>query len=144
MILLTNSGKLYLWSESNPVLTRLPSSCYHSNSNCVIQSVLIYNRCFFRIGRPLIIKDIALSNSSMALVSREGEVFNGTLIPKDTKKMDAQQSVQRTSSWIEFAKREQSYQIRVQRVPFIYHAESIACDPEGKNFTAIQVCLLNL
>ncbi len=68
------------------------------------------------MGRPLVIRDIALNSASMFLISQESEVFTGTVIQKEKNKTnkvipDQSDKIRRTNSWIEFAKREQSYQI---------------------------------
>lgn len=139
VLLLTTSGNIYIWQQSNPVLTRFFLSLYFVVHSCFHFLRFQWSRCFFRLGHPLYIKDVALGNSSMVLISKEGEAFNGRLFHKESKKSDASQAVQRTSSWKEFAKREQCYQIKVQRIPHVYHAVSVACDPEEKNFAVVQV-----
>lgn len=76
----------------------------------------------------------------MALVSREGEVFVGTIKTGGSvrKKLDPQSSSQQAISK-EFPKREQFVHINIQRVPGLYRATSVVCDPAGKNFAVTQV-----
>lgn len=47
-----------MWSQSNPLLTQ----------------------CLFRSGRQLVVSDVALSATSILLVSQWGEAFSGTLV----------------------------------------------------------------
>ena len=147
VLLLTRSGKIYAWVQSNSVLTRSVYPFFQVFRRQFLR-FNSFSRCFFRLGRPLIIKDVVMGNTSIFLVSKEGEAFNGKLIYKESasKKADASPTANQRAkdSWIEFAKREQSYQIKVQRIPNIYHAVSFACDPEERNFAVLQVMAILL
>ena len=100
---------------------------------------MLSNRCLFRLGRQLIIKDVSLNNSSMLLVSQEGEAFSGTLIHRSNRKVETFSPSTGSKSWIEFAKAEQCDQIKIKRIPGICRAVAASSDPEGKNFAVIQV-----
>ncbi|XP_057374411.1 inhibitor of Bruton tyrosine kinase-like [Daphnia carinata] len=119
VLLLTKSGKVFVWSQTNPVLTR----------------------CTFRGSPFCIMKDIALFKNSLAFVNREGEAFVGAIANTSPgkRKVEAQSTVEQISTRIEFLKREQFVQIHIQRIPGIHRATSIACDPTGKNFAVTQI-----
>ncbi len=102
---------------------------------------MLSNRCLFRLGRQLIITDVSLNNSSMLLVSQEGEAFSGTLIHRSIRKVEAFSPATVSKSWIEFAKAEQCDQIKIKRIPGICRAVAASSDPEGKNFAVIQVSI---
>lgn len=86
--------------------------------------------------------DIALFKSSLAFVSREGEAFMGTIANTlhGKRKVEGQSTVEKISTRFEFTKREQLVQINIQRIPGIYRATGITCDPSGRNFAVTQVC----
>lgn len=119
VLLLTKSGKVFVWSQTNPVLTR----------------------CTFRGSPFCVMKDIALFKNSLAFVNREGEAFVGTIgnTSPGKRKVESQSTIEQISTRIEFPKREQFVQIHIQRIPGIYRATSIACDPTGKNFAVTQI-----
>lgn len=87
-------------------------------------------------------KDIALSGSTVSLISNQGKGFTGKLVTAANRKTKAGKTnhSSKMSGWYEFCQREQGYvQIKLQRIPGIHRAIAITCDPEGKNFAAIQV-----
>jgi len=120
VILLTTAGKIFIWSSSNSTLAR----------------------CFFQASTQIFVKDVALSGSSMSLISRQGQGFTGKLVPAANRKTKTAKinHAPRISGWSEFCQREQGYVlIKLERIPGIHRAIGITCDPEGKNFAAIQV-----
>lgn len=98
-------------------------------------------RCSFRLGHDFAVQDVALCKNSIILVSREGEVFIGTLgqiIGKKTK-METQLSPVQIVSRVEYPKRDQFIQVHIKRVPGIHRATTVVCDPVGKNFAVTHV-----
>lgn len=101
-------------------------------------------RCFFQASKQIFVKDIALSGSTISLISREGQGFTGKLVSTTNRKIKPAKTsnASNISGWYDFCQREQGYvQIKLQRIPGIHRATAITCDPEGRNFAAIQVPL---
>lgn len=144
VLLLTKSGKVFVWSQTNPVLTRyFKNLCVVTIAFTVFDAPPQYSfRCTFRGSPFCVMKDIALFKNSLAFVNREGEAFVGTIgnTSPGKRKVESQCTIEQISTRIEFPKREQFVQIHIQRIPGIYRATSIACDPTGKNFAVTQVC----
>ena len=84
------------------------------------------------------------------LINRGGEAFTGELLSTcaNHNKRPAQNananSPSRSTWWHDFCQREQLCdQLKIKRIPGIYRGVGIACDPEGRNFAAIQVHAVN-
>lgn len=79
----------------------------------------------------------------MILVNKEGEAFIGTLAQTSGKKTKAetQFSPMQIVSRIEYPKRDPFIQIHIKRVPGIYRATTVVCDPAGKNFAVTHVSI---
>lgn len=80
----------------------------------------------------------------MILISREGEAFLGTLAQTAGKKtkMETPISPMQIISRSEYPKRDHFIQIHVKRVPGIYRASTVVCDPVGKNFAVTHVIII--
>ena len=85
-------------------------------------------------------KDVSLGKNAILLVNREGGAFVGTIGKTfvSKRKTEAYCASQGNVTRMELPKQEQLVRIHIQRIPGIYRATSIVCDPAGKNFAAIQ------
>lgn len=81
-------------------------------------------------------KDISLCKNAMVFVNREGGAFVGTIGKSfvSKRKLEAHCTTQQIASRL----LEKFVQIHVERIPGVYRATSIVCDPAGKNFAVIQ------
>lgn len=103
---------------------------------------MIFNPTRFSFGsnNQPVVRDIALNQSSIVLVSKEGEAFIGALSHSPSKKSkECNSNGTKTFSKLDHLKREQVFRMHVKRIPGVYRANTIACDPLGKNFAVTQV-----
>ncbi len=86
-------------------------------------------------------KDVSICKNAILLVNREGGAFVGTVGKSfvSKRKTEAHCATQEYVSRIELPKQEHLVRIQIQRIPGVYRATSIVCDPAGKNFAVIQV-----
>ncbi|XP_076307674.1 LOW QUALITY PROTEIN: inhibitor of Bruton tyrosine kinase [Tachypleus tridentatus] len=126
VVLLTKSGKIYIWKESAPVLTR----------------------CLFTIGRQLLISDVQINHFNIAMVTRDGEAFLGNIIGgRESARKTSESSTTNVAGTkvnssstplVQFLEKEECELLRVKRLPHIHRAVSISCDSKGRNFAVLQ------
>lgn len=121
MVVLTKCGRIYTWNDANPTLTR----------------------CILRSAHQIVIRDVALSSRRLLLVSNTGEAFYGTRIPQDHvcgQRRSINHGVRDGCGWKRFANvEEHSEHVKIERIPGVFRAVAAASDPEGKNFSILQV-----
>lgn len=143
ILLLTKYGKIFLWTESNPHLTR----------------------CLFSLPRQLYISSLVLNNASVGIISDKGEGFVGYFSTKHvpnvkTKSGDGALQKERnrkeshsldslskdsvfsrknsTCGFVDFLNKDECYLIRVERMQAIHRGVFVTSDPKGRNFAVLQ------
>lgn len=145
ILLLTKYGKVFLWTESNPHLTR----------------------CLFSLSRQLHVSSLVLNCASVGIVSDKGEGFLGHFSSKhgfnnaigktksdgshhqkekkggkecseNTSLKEDALSPKNNNVMVDLLNKDECYMIRVERMPAIHRGISIASDPKGRNFSVLQ------
>ncbi|XP_013776392.1 inhibitor of Bruton tyrosine kinase-like [Limulus polyphemus] len=126
VVLLTKSGKIYIWKESALALTR----------------------CLFTIGRQLLISDVQVNHFNIAMVTKDGEAFLGNIIGGRERQRKTSESsttnvvgtkVNNSSTpLVQLLEKEECELVRVKRLPHVHRAVSISCDSKGRNFAVLQ------
>lgn len=76
----------------------------------------------------------------MVLISKEGECFIGSFAHSTArKKLENSFTRLQVTSRIDNPKRNPFVYIHAKRVPGIYRATTVVCDPAGKNFAVTHV-----
>lgn len=123
--MLTKSGKLYLWQSSSLTLTR----------------------CLFNTYLQPRIMDICLSTKTIALVSKDGEGYLGTLAPKKEVKKTSENSSQskktalppsNTCSLVKLLEWKECEHISLKRLHSVNRATRITCSCGGESFAVLQ------
>lgn len=125
VMMLTKSGKIYLWQPSNLALTR----------------------CLFNAPCQPMIVDIHLNLRNVALVTRNGEAYLGSLVlKKDVPKKAAESPPSKktntaapsTTSLVKFLDRRDCEQVNLRRLPFVNRATRIFSSSGGESFAVLQ------
>lgn len=126
VVILTESGKVFLWRQSDPFL----------------------RRCLFTPGRQLVINDIHLNHYTVGLVTNENEAFLGTILSFKPKKKPADGTISLSSPPCKpqnplnhlnvLLERDECILIRAKRIQYIHRANAITCDAKGRNFAVLQ------
>lgn len=127
IIILTKSGKIFLWRESYPHL----------------------RRCIFNIGRQLFITDLQITHSMISFITNDGEGFQGNFIfPNTSTSAEAtvlaapsicnSKSTLMVSSLHSLLNKDECDLIRIKRLHSIHRAVQITSDSQGKNFAVLQ------
>lgn len=78
----------------------------------------------------------------MVFINREGGAFRGTIgktfVNKRKTEAHCASATHQIVSRMDLPKQEKFIQIHIERMPGVYRATSIVCDPAGKNFAVIQ------
>lgn len=123
--MLTKSGKLYLWQSSNLTLTR----------------------CLFNTHLQPNIVDVCLSTRNIALVSKDGEGYLGTLTPKKEVKKVSENSPQskkaalpssNACSLVKLLEWKECEHISLKRLHSVNRATRITCSCAGESFAVLQ------
>lgn len=123
--MLTKSGKLYLWQSSSLTLTR-----------CLFNTYL----------QPKIV-DVCLSTKNIALVSKDGEGYLGTLAPKKEVKKVSENSalLKKTSlppssacSMVKLLEWKECEHINLKKLHSVNRATRITCSCSGESFAVLQ------
>lgn len=125
IMMLTKSGKVYLWQSSNLVLTR----------------------CLFNASCQPTIVDICLNLKNVALVTKNGEAYLGSLVlKKDVPKKAAESPPSKktntaapaTSSLVKFLDRKDCEQVNLRRLYFVNRATRVFTSSGGESFAVLQ------
>lgn len=123
--MLTKSGKLYLWQSSSLTLTR----------------------CLFNTYLQPRIMDVCLSTKNIALVSKSGEGYLGTLAPKKEAKKTPENGCQskktalppsNTCSLVKLLEWKECEHISLKRLHYVNRATRITCSSGGESFAVLQ------
>ncbi|KAF8773228.1 Inhibitor of Bruton tyrosine kinase like protein [Argiope bruennichi] len=123
--LLTKSGKVYLWRQTDPYL----------------------RRCLFTSPKELIISDIHINHYSIGLITSNNEGYIGTIVNFKGKRSAPPSSTLHTPSL--FNKQasigltvlldpDDCHFIKAKKLPNIYRGTSITSDSKGRNFAVLQ------
>lgn len=125
VMLLTKSGKIYLWRQTDPYL----------------------RRCLFTTQKELIISDVHINHYSIGLVTNENEGYVGSIVPYKGLRSAPTVNVHMPSSLFKskafhglnvLLDTDECHFIKVKRVPHIYRGTSVASDSKGRNFAILQ------
>ncbi|XP_064460638.1 inhibitor of Bruton tyrosine kinase-like [Ornithodoros turicata] len=124
VVMLTRSGKIYLWQGSNPVLTR----------------------CLFNTVQQVSVKDVCLNEQNIGIVSRYGEGFVGFVTAKKEQRKKGSDSFSSktclpptiTSNLVTFLDRDECEYVRLKRIQYVNRANAIACSGSGQSFAVLQ------
>ncbi|XP_067126093.1 inhibitor of Bruton tyrosine kinase [Centruroides vittatus] len=126
IVILTRSGKIFLWRESYPVL----------------------RRCLFNIGRQLFVSDLQVTHSVISFITKDGEGFQGNLsFSKDNSLNSAEKgssilcntkSSMMVNSLHTLLNKDECDLIRIKRLHGIHRAVQITSDSKGRNFAVLQ------
>lgn len=124
VVMLTRSGKIYLWQCSNPVLTR-----------CLLNTV-----------QQVAVQDICFNEQNIGIVTKLGEGFIGLVSAKkeqrkkgsDTPCSKSCQPPTTMSNLVTFLDRDECEHIRLKRVQNVNRANAITCSPSGQSFAVLQ------
>ncbi|KAK8765298.1 hypothetical protein V5799_032092 [Amblyomma americanum] len=124
--MLTKSGKVYLWQSSSLALTR----------------------CLFNTHLQPTIVDICLSLRNMVLVSKSGEGYLGTLVPKKDAKKVPESSPQskktalppstNACSLVKLLEWKECEHVNLKRLHSVNRATKITCSCGGESFAVLQ------
>lgn len=124
--MLTKSGKVYLWQSSSLALTR----------------------CLFNTHLQPTIADLCLSSRNMALVSKSGEGYLGTLAPKkDAKKVPESTTQSKKTalppstnacSLVKLLEWKECEHVYLKRLHSVNRATRITCSSGGESFAVLQ------
>ncbi|XP_076444948.1 inhibitor of Bruton tyrosine kinase-like [Babylonia areolata] len=121
VVLMNNSGKVFMWRNGNPNL----------------------KRCHFAIRREVCVKDVAINMGGLLLITDLGEAFAGYMSGKKSVNLhkDADKDNNKefgTVSLIDLMLKHEVEEISLRRIPFIHRATGLACDVKGRNFAITQ------
>nr|CAI5845111.1 unnamed protein product [Callosobruchus analis] len=116
--MLTSTGNILLWQESDPQLCR----------------------CIYSINRAVIARQIHLNLNELLLVTDYGEAFKGTIRPRKRKAttIEKPQKTVEKSAFHKFLEKDDCILIMLQKVSKIHRALCIQSDPKGKDYCVIQ------
>lgn len=112
IVVLTTIGKIFIWLESVPQLTR----------------------CNLSIHRGLDITDVCLTHQYILLATKDGEGFQGEIVAKSKKKLSSSYGVPKGQG----SDKDDFLSIKLHRLPHLHRTLSITSDPKGQNFAVIQ------
>ncbi|XP_075218309.1 inhibitor of Bruton tyrosine kinase [Lycorma delicatula] len=113
IVVLTTIGKIFIWLESIPQLTR----------------------CSYSIHRSIEITDIHVYYQNLLLATKDGEGFRGEMVAKSKKKLSNSVGMPKSSG----TDKDDYLSIKLHRLPHLHRTVSITSDPKGCNFAAVQV-----
>ncbi|KAJ8928173.1 hypothetical protein NQ314_019235 [Rhamnusium bicolor] len=122
---LTNTGNLLLWQESDPQLCR----------------------CIFSINRAIVIKQVAINSNEILLVTNYGEAFKGYICQRKKKQsnvIDKTLKGAEKSAFHKFLEKEDCVLVQLKKISKIHRALFIQSDSKGKDFCVIQVCFRHI
>ncbi|KAG5881388.1 hypothetical protein JTB14_012005 [Gonioctena quinquepunctata] len=117
--LLTNTGNILLWQESDQQLCR----------------------CIYNIKRAIVVTQISMNLNELLFVSDYGEAFKGTIRPrKRTAAATAEKSSknQEKSAFHKFLDREECVMVSLEKIAKIHRAVFMQSDLKGKDYCVIQ------
>lgn len=114
---LTNTGNLFLWQESDPVL----------------------RRCVFSLNRSLIVKQVTLNINNILMVTNDGEAFSGQVKPRKKKPVMERLEKNSKSDFHKFVSRDECVNVKLEKIVRVHRAVCISSDPKGQNFGIVQV-----
>lgn len=123
VVILTSTGNLLLWQETDPQLCR----------------------CIYSKNRPIVVQQVAINSNEVIFVTNDGEAFQGVIKPR--KKKDPTYTDKNKSEkggFHKFLTAETCISIKLTKVSRIHRAVFIAGDPKGKDYCVIQVSRNNL
>jgi len=113
---LTNTGNLFLWQESDPVL----------------------RRCVFSLNRCLVVKQVTLNINNILMVTNDGEAFSGQVKPRKKKPAERLEKNSK-SDFHKFVSRDECINVKLEKIVRVHRAVCISSDPKGQNFGIVQV-----
>ncbi|KFM65426.1 Inhibitor of Bruton tyrosine kinase, partial [Stegodyphus mimosarum] len=125
VVLLTKSGKVYLWRQTDPYL----------------------RRCLFTSQKQLLISDIHINHYSIGMITFDNEGYMGQILPfkgqrsappPATVHVPSIFSREGSSGLTVLLDRDDCNFIKVKRLPHIYRGTSITSDSKGRNFAILQ------
>ncbi|XP_054716016.1 inhibitor of Bruton tyrosine kinase-like isoform X2 [Uloborus diversus] len=127
VVLLTKSGKVYLWKQTDPY----------------------FRRCLFtlhKLQKEFIVSDVHINHYSLAIITKENEGYLGTIAPFKGKRTAPPSTTlhaptihsSHTSGLTYLLDTDDCCFVRVKKLPLIYRGTSITSDSKGRNFSVIQ------
>uniref|UniRef100_A0A2L2YAE7 Inhibitor of Bruton tyrosine kinase n=1 Tax=Parasteatoda tepidariorum TaxID=114398 RepID=A0A2L2YAE7_PARTP len=125
VLLLANSGKVYLWRQSDPYL----------------------RRCIFTSQKEILVSDIHINHYSVGLISTKNEGYLGQIVPFKGKRAAPPPSTlhppsnfsnRASSGLVILLDTDDCHFIKPKKLPNIYRATSITSDSKGRNFAVLQ------
>ncbi|CAL1279292.1 unnamed protein product [Larinioides sclopetarius] len=123
--LLTKSGKVYLWRQTDPYL----------------------RRCLFTSPKELIFSDIHINHYSIGLITNNNEGYIGTIVnfkgkrsapPSSTLHTPTLYNKQASTGLTVLLDPDDCHFIKAKKLPNIYRGTSITSDSKGRNFAVLQ------
>ncbi|XP_049821189.1 inhibitor of Bruton tyrosine kinase isoform X2 [Aethina tumida] len=115
VVALTDSGELLIWQESDPHLCR----------------------CIFY--RSILVREVCINTNGIYFVTNDGGAFKGTVKARKNMRPASHHDKKRMKvQFNKFLEKENCVTIKLERIPKIHRALSIASDPHGNDFCIIQ------
>ncbi|KAG8179334.1 hypothetical protein JTE90_011598 [Oedothorax gibbosus] len=119
--LLTKSGKLYLWRQTDPYL----------------------RRCIFTSQKELIISDIHINHYSIGLITSLNEAYLGNVTLFKSKRAPPSHHAPTpvlgsSAGFATLLNTEECHFIKAKKVPNVYRGTTITSDYKGRNFAVLQ------
>ncbi len=118
IFILNKIGRISVWTEKSPSM----------------------NQCLFNVTKELWITDFVLHRHGMLLTSKEGFAYQGVHHAKVREKENSSKASNSSvgGSLFKFIDKSACDVIKVRRVSYVHRAQSVACDPKGRNFCVLQ------